>query len=282
MDLNIENYTFEDLLHLFNLEPNFSHQDLKQAYKIVYKAHPDKSGLDDSYFIFLMSAIEMLKDVKEMIEKEETCVRQQEYIPKEGEKQSLVAQIHKKYSNPTEFQEWFNQQFEEVMGNVKERISKDDGYDEWMRSETYMDKLKQHKSLSKTEQWKYAKQYAKQNIDQLVVYTEPISLQEDTIQPANSSLKYEDLKRAHLESVIPVFDEDVEQHDAYHMSFDQYKNTRNTITPMSEKESLQHLQEKRDNEKTQSAFATYELLQQQRQLNKKTDQFWSNVQRLTN
>jgi len=282
MDLNIEHYTFEDLLHLFDLKPNFTHQELKQAYKIVYKAHPDKSGLDKEYFIFLRSAVEMLRDVKEMIEKEETCVHPQDYMPDEGDKQSLVAQLHKKYPNPIKFQEWFNQQFEEVMGNVKDRISKEDGYDEWMRSETYMDKLNQHPSLSKNEQWKYAKQYAKEKIDQLVVYTEPISLQEDKIHPANSSLQYEDLKRAHTETIIPVFDEDVEKHDTYHMNYDQYKNTRTSVTPISKKESLRLLQEKRDQEKTQSAYATYELLQQQRDLQKKTTQFWANIQRITN
>lgn len=286
MDLNIENYTFEDLLHLFDLEPNFSFQDLKQAYKIVYKAHPDKSGLDKSYFIFLKSAVEMLRNVKEMVEKEETCVMSKEYFPQvsyDRDKQSLVDQIHAKYSNPADFRQWFNQQFEQVMGEAKERISKEDGYDEWLRTEfSYMDKVNQHPNLSKDEQWKYVKQYAKETIDQLVVYTEPVSLQEDTVRPANSSLHYEDVKRAHTESVVPVFEEDVQHHPQHSMTYDQYKNTRRTITPMTEEESIRILHNKREKEQTQSAYSTFDLLQQQRQLQQKTDQFWSNIQRIEN
>lgn len=289
MDLNIENYTFEDLLHLFNLEPNFSFHDLKQAYKIVYKAHPDKSGLEKDYFIFLRSAVEMLRHVKEMIEKEETCVQHKEYFPQDskdshhGDKQSLVDQIHAKYSNPDEFQHWFNKQFEQVMGEAKERISKEDGYDEWLRTEfSYMDKVNQHPNLSKQDQWKYAKQYAKESIDQLVVYTEPMTLEEDTIHPSNSSLHYEDIKRAHTESVVPVFDEDVQHHPQHSMSYEQYKNTRTKITPMTEEESIRLLHDKREKEQTQSAYATFDLLQQQRHLKQKTDQFWSNIQRIGN
>lgn len=286
MDLNIEHYTFEDLLHLFDLEPNFSFHDLKQAYKIVYKAHPDKSGLNKEYFIFLRSAVEMLRNVKEMVEKEEICVQPTEYFPQnsnDGDKQTIVDQIHANYSNPDDFQQWFNKQFEQVMGDTKERISKEDGYDEWLHTElSYMDKLNQHKGLSKEDQWNYAKQYAKQNIDKLVVYTEPVSLQEDQVHPANSSLHYEDVKRAHTETVVPVFDTDVHHHPQHSMSYAQYEKTRVPVSPMSEEKALRLLREKREKEQTQSAYSTFDLLQQQRQLKQKTDQFWSNIQRIGN
>ena len=52
IDLDIKNYNLNELLDLFNLPYNFTKQDLKQAIKIVYKMHPDKSGLDKEYFMF--------------------------------------------------------------------------------------------------------------------------------------------------------------------------------------------------------------------------------------
>ena len=57
IDLNIENYNFKDLLHLFNIPYDFSEKDLKQAKKIVLKTHPDKSGLDQKFFFFIAQHI---------------------------------------------------------------------------------------------------------------------------------------------------------------------------------------------------------------------------------
>ena len=50
IDLDIDNYNFNDLLNLFNIDYNFNEKELKQCYKTVLKTHPDKSGLDQKYF----------------------------------------------------------------------------------------------------------------------------------------------------------------------------------------------------------------------------------------
>ena len=42
LDLNIENYSFEDMLKLFNMPYDYDETDLKKALKIVSKLHPDK------------------------------------------------------------------------------------------------------------------------------------------------------------------------------------------------------------------------------------------------
>ena len=60
IDLDIENYDFNDLLKLFNINYNFNAEDLKQCYKIVLKTHPDKSGLNKEYFLFYSKAFKIL------------------------------------------------------------------------------------------------------------------------------------------------------------------------------------------------------------------------------
>ena len=52
VDLNLENYTLNDLLKLFNISFNFREKELKEAKKIVLRMHPDKSKLDKKYFLF--------------------------------------------------------------------------------------------------------------------------------------------------------------------------------------------------------------------------------------
>ena len=53
LDLELDNYSLEDLYHLFNI-PNstLSEESLKSAKQIVLKMHPDKSRLDSKYFLF--------------------------------------------------------------------------------------------------------------------------------------------------------------------------------------------------------------------------------------
>tara|TARA_B100000780_G_scaffold131660_1_gene92314 strand:- start:158 stop:424 length:267 start_codon:yes stop_codon:yes gene_type:complete len=52
MDLNIDNYDFDDILTLFKLPYHYSEKDLKATKKKVLRTHPDKSGLDKDYFLF--------------------------------------------------------------------------------------------------------------------------------------------------------------------------------------------------------------------------------------
>ena len=61
-DLNVNNYNFNEIQQLFNLEldSEISHEDLKSAKSKVLSMHPDKSKLSSKYFIFYKKAFEML------------------------------------------------------------------------------------------------------------------------------------------------------------------------------------------------------------------------------
>jgi len=59
-NLNIHMYSLEDLLGLFDLTYNISHDDLKRAKKVVLMTHPDKSKLDSKYFLFYKKAFDVI------------------------------------------------------------------------------------------------------------------------------------------------------------------------------------------------------------------------------
>lgn len=50
LDLDINNYDLNDILNLFQLNYNFTEEDLKKAKLITLKTHPDKSSLDVKFF----------------------------------------------------------------------------------------------------------------------------------------------------------------------------------------------------------------------------------------
>ena len=57
IDLNIANYSRNDLFSLFGLKSMSLTEDImKECKKIVLKTHPDKSQLEPKYFLFFSSA----------------------------------------------------------------------------------------------------------------------------------------------------------------------------------------------------------------------------------
>ena len=52
-NLDINMYSFKEILELFDLDYNMNLEDLKRAKKKLVQIHPDKSNLPNEYFIFL-------------------------------------------------------------------------------------------------------------------------------------------------------------------------------------------------------------------------------------
>ena len=59
-NLNINTYSLDDLLGLFNLSYDISMEDLKRAKKVVLMTHPDKSRLPPDYFLFYKKAFDVV------------------------------------------------------------------------------------------------------------------------------------------------------------------------------------------------------------------------------
>ena len=75
-DLNIDNYTMDDIYHLFKIQNNgknatnfLDEETMKRAKRVVLLTHPDKSRLDAKYFLFYCKAYKKLYAMYEFVNK---------------------------------------------------------------------------------------------------------------------------------------------------------------------------------------------------------------------
>ena len=124
-DLSIENYSLEDILNLFKLNYDFTKQELKQAQKIVYQTHPDKSNLPKEYFLFYFKAFKILKEIYEFRHQK---TKSTDYDVEENKEHEILL---KNIKNKKNFNKWFNEMFEHVKLHDNESES---GYGDWLIS----------------------------------------------------------------------------------------------------------------------------------------------------
>ena len=192
LDLNIENYLFEDILKLFYLDFDYSYEDLKKSFKIVAELHPDKCDIPLKYFIFFKKAYSMLLEIYK-IKQRKNKIREEFY----RKDQEYICQKLMKSEN---FNKVFNELFDETIGN---NIETDDGYKNWLQSDDgiYKEDAKNitelHNIINKKKE-KYNQ----------VVKTDQIQEFNGTSSGFSSgifgNLKYYDVKQVHEESVIPI------------------------------------------------------------------------------
>lgn len=67
LDLDINNYSMDDIYNLFNIrnKASLTMDVMKEAKKTVLKMHPDKSKMEAKYFLFFSSAYKMLYSIYE-------------------------------------------------------------------------------------------------------------------------------------------------------------------------------------------------------------------------
>ena len=138
LDLNIQNYDLEDILNLFNLNYQFTEQNLKQAYKTVLKTHPDKSGLDKEVFLFFKQAYSVLSKIYKFRNRKKECAHQQDYkADVDTEKALLLKKLDGK--SVKDFNKWFNTMFEKT--KVSDNAV-DNGYGNWYKNGKVEDQKK--------------------------------------------------------------------------------------------------------------------------------------------
>jgi hypothetical protein len=278
LDLNIENYNLNDLLNLFKLNTNFTEEDLKNAKKIVLKTHPDKSKLDKKYFLFFSSAYKILFQLynfKNRIESKNT-----EYYVEEDENNKLLIEKVLKKEN---FNEWFNKEFEKI------NITDNNGYEEWLKSEENMDyrittknnmerdiyeKKKELRSIAKREEIKSIQELQDNNIlglNQVEEYSSDIF----------GNFRYEDLKKAHLESVIPVTEEDIDERNIFNNleQLNKHRNIQN-LTPLSLKQANKYLHDIKNNDEEININRAYNLALENEKNNKVNNEWWKKLRQI--
>jgi hypothetical protein len=324
IDLNIDNYELNDLLHLFKLPMNFNEEHLKQAKQIVLKVHPDKSGLTSDYFIFYSKAYKTLYNIWEFRKNSyNDKAKNTEYSVEEEDKgreqilnnflkknNILNGQDNKKGDNKRDnkgdnkggqggsacayntplFNEWFNKEFEK---NKMQSESDLKGYGDWFKNDLDEDKelvkdLSDKDLLDKKKRILREKSIIEYQEVQELNSGSSIAQELDMAAPTSfsssifSSLQYEDLHKAHTETVIPVTDEDYERIPKFN-SLDEIKQHRNsqTMVPLSEQQAKQYLQNRVKVEDEKSVRVAYDLQKQLDIAKQKNNAFWKELQLLT-
>ena len=279
LDLNIENYNLNDILNLFKLKNNFTEEDLKNAKKIVLKTHPDKSKLDKKYFLFFSSAYKIVYQIYNF--KSRANDKNTEYYIEEDENNKLLIEKILKKDN---FIEWFNKEFEKL--NVK---NSNDGYEDWLKSNENMDyrtttknnmerdiyeKKKELRSIIKREEVKTIQELHDNNI-----------LGSKEIQEYSSDIfgnfRYDDVKKAYVESVIPVTEEDIDNQNIFNnlQQINDHRNTQN-ISPLSLEHANKYLHVMKNNDEEININRAYNLALENEKNNKLNNEWWKNLRQI--
>ena len=295
LDLDINNYELEDILTLFKLPTNFNEQNLKQAKQIVLKIHPDKSGLPSDYFVFYSKAYKMVYSIWEFRKNSYNDKDKNTEYNKDSEfdkgKTKLLDQFleKKEMKDATKFNHWFNEQFE------KQRLQTESdakGYGDWLKSED------EDNSTLSSEAFAKKKRELREKTGTMIEYQDINELNSsgvnlcelDMAAPTNftssmfSTLHYEDLHRAHTETIIPVTEEQDFDKRQQFRSLDEIKQHRNNqnIVPLSELQAQKYLQSKANVADEKSVRVAYDLQKQLDKTREKNQDFWKNLQLLNN
>ena len=289
IDLDIENYSLNELYHLFGIsESILSDEIMRESKQIVLKTHPDKSQLEPKYFLFFSKAYKRLYSIYEFQNKSSKKeIKDVDYFTDEnGTILNNMFEKNKELKSPKNFNKWFNDQFD------KHKINDDEnGYGEWLKSEEGI------YDTSNVTKANMAQEFEKQKrqIQSLTVYNgindnysstlggSILGQQNNYTSSSNDGIGYTDLRQAYVESVIPVTNDDYNKMPKF-KNMEEYKNHRNTVdtTPLDKDSALQKLYQKNQKEEQESTALAFHYAKQLEQSQKKSDSFWSGLKQLTN
>jgi len=284
-DLNIENYNLDDILSLFHIDYNFTKEDLAAAKKRALHTHPDKSGLDQKYFIFFQSAYKILHKIYYFRFRQKKKTYTRDTIEMADDKRVILERLKGKKTG--EFNKWFNEMFEKV----KIQDETDMGYDTWLRSDEDVHETERISLSQFDNEFNKVKQKCK---SQAIITAigemggdSGYSLTRDKPQSFSSGvfsqLKYEDLKKAHTESVVPVTREDYLNVPKF-SNVDSYRSYRDAqnIAPPSLQQSRNFLSNKANTGAENDTRRIYKILKQDEKIEESNKKWWSSLKHLTN
>ena len=289
IDLNIENYNLEDILNLFKLDINFDNNDLINAKKIVLKTHPDKSGFDKDIFLFYCKAFRILKNINDFKNKEQKCIyskySKNEYVNDLDNEtnEEIVKNVMKNKKN--NFNKWFNKLFEDLKLNDNQ----DNGYGDWLKSDNDLDDEKinnlntMHEKIENKK--KIHSQLVRKNDYKMMEYSSNQSFldgNDNYNSDVFSNLSYQDLKNAHTETLIPVCQDDYNNHLKFNNvnTYKQYRDNQNLKT-LSKEESEKLLNKEYMKNEDIATNIAYKLLKEEEKNREKNKMWWSNLKLLS-
>lgn len=263
LDLNLDNYELNDLLKLFKLKINFNENDLKEARKIVYLVHPDKSGLDSKYFIFYKKAFDLISNIYEVNHKRTSSkVSTASY-------DTISSDYYKKDRNnavqsikdPKQFNSHFNKLFDEYY------TKNEHGYGDWLK--------KEHENISYNELKQKSRELALKKDVQDMISTGNFTVLGDSSN--YTSDQFMDLREAYTTGSVIGVDENLDFDKVKkYKSVEELKHERSMkIKPLSNLHSQTILYDKQQSENEQSIKRIYDLTIERENNLKKQDSFWS-------
>ena len=296
IDLNIDNYNLEDILNLFNISYNFNEEDLKNAKKIVLHSHPDKSKLDKKYFFFFTKAYKYLYFIYEFRKKnnikDDLTKEEKEYVNiiTEEERNNNYESLKNNNDFKNNFNSWFNKMFDEH--KISSEYEKD-GYGEWLKDDSNFKEFENCNNISKMNE--SINNYKNNNFsvvkyndfgDSLFSCNNTTNLLNDRLDDYSSSdifskFGYNDLKKAHEDTLIPV-SENLKRQDF--KSINDYKMFRNQQEGSNIQYTLDESNKILENNKKIEDKITndraFKLAKQDEEVMKNNNNFWSKIKLL--
>lgn len=290
LDLDIYNYDLNDIINLFGISKRITDEDLKFAKNKMLKTHPDKSGLDPIFFTFYNKAYQILYQVWEFNQKGNTKKSEYSHDDYDTHKQEILNKWMKdnNFDNKKSFNEWFNKEFDNAhIYNDKERK----GYEDWLRNapienekvndmkgmNMYIDKKKKElRELSLIEKREVEEIWNTNSINASDLSPDAPQCYDSDLF---SQLSYQDLQKAHTESIIPITIEDFNNKQKFNNvnEFISFRNNQD-IQPFHEGEK--YLDNKRKKEEELSVRLAFNLAKQSEIAKQKNNDFWKNIQML--
>ena len=277
LDLDLENYSLEDILDLFKLTYDFTEDDLKSAKKIASLTHPDHSGLNAEIFMFFTKAYKYLDFIFNHRQRNNRTIRENLDAPKSHD--IIIDKIKEK----KDFHNIFNSLFEEH--KLKNEFS-DNGYKDWLSSDEDMSECKT--SNEGINDMKIAFHNEKKKKIELTVYTGVHEINNTNLSdlsgkaPDNhsskmfSNLSYEDVKIAHTENFIPISDEHYDPSKQFNSvsQLQQFRASECT-SPLSRKQAQKYFENINKVEATSCTQRAFRLAKQMEEANERKKQIFS-------
>lgn len=289
LDLDINNYDLNDILSLFKLNYNFTLDDLKIAKKMALMTHPDKSQMDKKYFLFFTSAYKVIYSIYQFRTRSNSQQTTEYVIEDESDetKELLLREISKKKN----FNTIFNKLFEQ---NRIHNEASDTGYGDWLKSDDDIDTRKttraEMNSVFENKKQEVRSLIVHKDVEEITTYnaatvSEIVSDRPETYGSSLfSSLQYEDVKKAHVESVIPVTMRDYEDRKKFKNidDFRRYHDDKSHMSPLSMNQSTDYLQKKQTLQDKMDVTRAFKLAKQDEEVRNANQNWLSSIQLITN
>jgi hypothetical protein len=305
LDLDLDNYSREDLFHLFGVQSaNLSENTMREAKKIALKTHPDKSNLDPKFFVFFTNAYNRLYKIYEFQNKtsKQKQVSEDDLKYKKNlsnfetnlsnaENKKVLDNLFEKnkaLATGGNFGNWFNEQFEKYKLDEN-----NEGYGDWLKSnEGFIEVSNVTQANMNSEMEKKKKEiqaltkyggitdsYASSTYGNSLMNTDNFS---SGGLFSSDGMLYTDIKEAYSQTIIPVSEDDYHKMPKFN-NIDEYNRHRNNmnVNPLSKDESLDILYNKNKKLDEESVAMAYYYAKQEEKVQKNQEGFWSSLKQLT-